>query len=190
LLDALEPLGEFLIDNIVFALEKAAKAASDARKAFANFLDFVGWESAAEGVREYDKAINEAIASAQKLAQAEADLEKAQRQARLVQLEYQKEAETFRQIRDNTNLTIRERIEANEQLGQVLEAQVQQELELAQAALTVANLRIQQEGETKQALDAQYEALTAIADIEERINSQRSEQLTNRVSLQREAADL
>src|SRR5690606_398957 len=91
LLAALEPLGEFLIDNIVFALEKAAKAASDARNAFADFLDFVGWESAADGVREYDKAINEAIASAQKLAQAEADLEKAQRQSRLVQLEYQKE---------------------------------------------------------------------------------------------------
>lgn len=189
LLKALEPLGEFLIDGIVAGLELAVEWASKARNAFADFLDFVGWESAAEGVREWDKAINDAIEGAQKLAQAEADLDKAQRQARLTQLEYQKEAETLRQIRDNENLSIRERIKANEELGAVLEAQVDTELRLAQAALEVANLRIEQEGRTKEALDAQYEALTEIADIEERINSQRSEQLTNRVALQKEAAD-
>lgn len=189
-LKALEPLGEFLIDGIVAAMEAAVEAASKARNALADFLDFVGFEGAAESVREFDRAINEAIEGAERLAEAEANLEKAQRQARLVQLEYQKEAESLRQIRDNDNLTIRERIKANEELGAVLEAQVQQELRLAQAALEVANLRIQQEGETKEALDAQYEALTEIADIEERINSQRSEQLTNRVALQKEAADL
>lgn len=190
LLKALEPLGEFLIDGIVWAMDKAVEAASKARQAFADLLDFVGFESAAESVREFDRAINNAIEGAERLAEAEANLEKAQRQARLTQLQYQKEAETLRQIRDNDNLTIRERIKANEELSAVLEAQVQEELRLAQVALEVANLRIQQEGETKEALDAQYEALTEIADIEERINSQRSEQLSNRVALQREATDL
>lgn len=189
LLKALEPLGEFLIDGIVWAMDKAVEAASKARQAFADLLDFVGFESAAESVREFDRAINDAIEGAERLAEAEANLEKAQRQARLTQLEYQKEAETLRQIRDNENLTIKERIQANEELSAVLEAQQQEELRLAQIALDVANLRIEQEGRTKEALDAQYEALTEIADIEERINSQRSEQLTNRVSLQREAAD-
>ncbi|RIV50897.1 hypothetical protein D2V93_08480 [Flagellimonas taeanensis] len=188
-LKALEPLGEFLIDGIVWAMEQAVEAASKARNALADFLDFVGWESAAEDVREFDRAINAAIEGAERLAQAEADLEKAQRQARLTQLEYQKEAEKLRQIRDNENLTIRERIKANEELGAVLEAQQQEELRLAQIALEVANLRIEQEGRTKEALDAQYEALTQIADIEERIEGQRSEQLTNRVTLQKEAAD-
>ncbi len=190
LLKALEPLGEFLIDGIVAGLELAVEWASKARNAFADLLDFVGFDNAAQSVREFDKAINDAIEGAERLAEAEANLEKAQRQARLTQLEYQKEAETLRQIRDNSNLSIRERIKANEELSAVLEAQVQEELKLAQVALEVANLRIEQEGKTKDALDAQYEALTQIADIEERINSQRSEQLTNRVSLQKEAADL
>src|SRR5690606_17440268 len=190
LLKALEPLGEFLIDGIVVGFEKAAAAATKFRNIGADLLDKLGFKSAAQSIRDFDAAINEAVAGAERLAQAEANLEKAQRQARLTQLQYQKDAESLRQVRDNQNLSIRERIKANEELSAVLEAQVQEELRLAQAALEVANLRIQQEGQTKEALDAQYAALTEIADIEERINSQRSEQLTNRVSLQKEAADL
>ena len=190
LLKALEPLGEFLIDGIVWAMEQAVEAASKARNALADFLDFVGWESAAEDVREFDRAINEAIEGAERLAEAEANLEKAQRQARITQKQYEIQAENLRQIRDNENLTIRERIKANEDLGEVLKQQLEAERALAMQALVVAQLRLQQEGETKEALDAQAEALLNIYDINERINGLESEQLTNRVALQKEAADL
>ena len=53
----------------------------------------------------------------------------------------------------------------------------------------VANLRIDAEGKTTDLLDARAEALAEISDIQERITGQESEQLTNRVSLQKEAND-
>src|SRR5690606_29108269 len=112
LLKALEPLGEFLIDGIVWAIDKAVEAASKARQAFADLLDFVGFESAAESVREFDRAINNAIEGAERLAEAEAKLERSQRRAQLTQLEYQKTAEEFRQARDDENKSINERIRA------------------------------------------------------------------------------
>lgn len=188
-LSLLEPLGEFLIDGIVMGFEAAADAAETALNLIADGLEFLGFESAAEGMKEFNNEIKEGARLGRELAQAEIDLEKAQRKARLTTLEYQKTAEQFRQIRDDENLSIKERIQANEDLGNVLKEQLKEELAIAETALKVANLRIEAEGKTKENLDAQYEALTEIADIQERITGQESEQLTNRVALQKEAAD-
>ena len=48
----------------------------------------------------------------------------------LTQLEYQKEAELQRQIRDDTSRTMAERIAANEKLGEILSEQGQEEREM------------------------------------------------------------
>lgn len=188
-LKALEPLGEFLIDGIVMGLELAGKAAEKWLGVVGDALDFLGFDSAADGVRNFTNEIKEGVKEAQELAKAENELEASQRKSRLTQLEYQKTAEKFRQIRDDENKTIAERIAANEELGKVLQQQLKDELAIAEQALKVAELRIKAEGATKANLDAQAEALTEIADIQERITGQESEQLTNRVSLQKEAAD-
>lgn len=189
LLAALEPLGEFLIDGIVIGFELAGQAADTAMNIISSGLSLLGFDDASKNVSEWYGEIQEGVKAAQDLTDAELKLETAQRKSQLIQLEYQKDAEKLRQIRDNENLSIKERIQANEELGVVLENQLTEELKIAELALEVANLRITAEGRTKEALDEQAEALIAIADIQERITGQESEQLTNRVSLQREAAD-
>lgn len=186
-LKALEPLGEFIIDGIVKGFDLATEAIQSTVKTIGAALKSLGFDSASESVFKFSQSMDDAINSSRELALAEKNLEDAQRKSRLTQLQYQKEAENFRQIRDDESLTIQQRIKANEQLGVVLNKQLQEEKRLAQVALQVAELRLLQEGETKEALDAQYAALTQIADIEERINGQRSEQLTNINSLRREA---
>ena len=186
-MEFLEPLGEFLIDGIVFAMELAEQAVYALIDGFGALLKFIGFEEWGNEVLGFSDALKQGAQDAKDLADAEAELEKMQRKARLTQLEYQKAAETLRQKRDDEKLSIKERIQANEELGAVLEQQLQDELAIAQKALEVANLRMKAEGESKATLDAQAEALEEIADIEERINSQRSEQLTNRTSLLREA---
>jgi len=189
LLSFLEPLGEFLIDGIVKGFELAGQAAETALDIISGGLALLGFDDASKGVADFKNEMKTASIEAGKLADAEARLEKEQRKSQLTQLEYQKNAEKLRQIRDNENLTIKERIKANEDLGLVLKQQLNDELKIAQLALEVANQRIKAEGQTKEALDRQAEALTTIADIQERITGQESEQLTNRVSLQKEAAE-
>lgn len=187
-LQVLEPLGEFLIDGLVMGFEAVLAVAEKVRLALADFADFLGFEDAADGIRELNDEINAAAAAGRQLAEAEIALEKAQRQARITQLQFQKDAEKLRQIRDDESKSIAERVKANEDLGKVLEQQLNEELAIAQQALIVANLRIEAEGRTKEALDAQAEALTNIVDIEERITGQLSEQLANLNSLRRDAA--
>lgn len=185
---AIEPLGRFLIDGIVMGFELAGKAAEEAAGLIADGLSFLGFDEAAKGVKDFTNEIKNGVKEAQDLTRAEQSLEASQRKSRLTQLEYQKTAEKFRQIRDDENRSISERIKANEDLGNVLKRQLKDELAIAQQALNVANLRIKAEGATKETLDAQADALTEIADIQERVTGQESEQLANRVSLQKEAA--
>jgi hypothetical protein len=188
-LKALEPLGEFLIDGIVMGLELVAETAQKAGQLVADALAFFGFDEASKAVEGFNNEIQNGIKSAKDLAQAEAELEKTQRRARLTQLQFQKDAEKLRQLRDDETLSTQERIKANEDLGKVLQQQLKEELAIANIALKVANLRIQNQGKTKEALDAQLDALTQIADIEERITGQQSEQLVNRNSLIKEAND-
>ena len=188
LLKALEPVGEFLIDGIVFAFELAAQAADDAIGVISDGLKFLGFDEAAASVKNFKDEIDDFVEGAGKLADMEAELVKAQRIATKVMLDFQKEAEILRQIRDDESKSFQKRIQANKDLGDVLNKQLKEEKAIAELGLEVANERIVQEGETVDALDARAEALTNISDIEERITGQRSEQLVNENSLRRDQA--
>lgn len=189
LLDKLEPIASFLVDVLIFAFEKLAEQIEWTINKIADAMEFLGMESAAKWVRDTTTEIKAMTKAAEDLAKAEAELKKQQREANKIQKEYQKQAEKLRQVRDDETKTIQERIKANDELGKVLKDQLQAEMRIAQKALEVANLRLKVEGRTSDNLDAQAEALEKIADIQERITGQESEQLTNRVSLQKEAAD-
>jgi hypothetical protein len=189
LLKFLEPLGNFLIDVLVESFELVEKGIFKAMEGIAAGLELLGFEGAAASLKSFTNEIQLNAAASRELVKAEIELEKAQRLARKTQLDFQKQAEKLRQIRDDDTKSIPERIKANEELGDVLKEQLKQELLIAEQAVEVARLRVLAEGETKGVLDAQAEALTQVADIQERITGQESEQLVNRVSLQREARD-
>jgi hypothetical protein len=105
-------------------------------------------------------------------------------------LQYQREAELQRQIRDDVSLTIEERQAANKALGEILDEQSQEELKLADNRLELALL---EQSTNKDSIDAEIEVINArkeIADINERITGQRSEQLTNENALKKEGIDI
>jgi len=189
LLKFLQPLGDFLVNGLVVYFEAVEKGMYKTLNAIEKGLRFVGLEKAADNMAGFTQGIKDSVQASKELADAELELTKAQRIARKVQLDYQKDAEKLRQIRDNERLSMGERMKANEELGKLLAKQSQEELALAQKALNLANLRIKLEGETADALDKRAEAETEIADIQERITGQTSEQLQNRLSLEKEAAD-
>ena len=104
-------------------------------------------------------------------------------------LEYQREAELQRQVRDDISLTIQERIEANNTLAQILDDQFIKEEELAQKRIALAQLELDQNKDNVDLQVALIDAETALQELRERITSQRSEQLTNLNALQQEYND-
>lgn len=189
LLKFLQPLGDFLIDGLVKGFELVEKGLFAALGAIQKGLSYLGFDEAAKSVGEFNKKIEESAEAGKTLVKAELDLAKAQRISKKIQLEYQREAEKLRQIRDDETKSIPERLKANAELGALLKKQGAEEVAIAQKALDLILLRMKLEGETTDLLNQRAEAETEIADIQERITGQMSEQLTNRVSLQKEAAE-
>ncbi len=190
LLKVLRPLAEFLVNSLGKALEFVGKAVDKTLGGISKALKWLGFDKAAESVQNFKEKIEETTEASIELADAQAKLQKMQREARLIQLQYQKDAEKLRQIRDDESRSIDERIAANIRLGKVLKEQMSAELAIANQALAVVNMRIAQEGESTELLDARAEALTNIADIQERITGQESEQLTNTNALLKEKNDM
>jgi hypothetical protein len=188
-LKTLKPLGDFLIDVIGAAFEKVGELAQGALDLVAKGLKYIGFDGAAKSVSNFSNSIKTATDNAKKLADAEAKYKDASRESQKVQLDYQRQAERLRQLRDDESRSIADRIKSNSQLGQILKNQLNDELAIANQALNIAKLRKEADGESSENKDELAEAETRIADIRERISGQESEQLQNLNSLRKEAAN-
>ena len=99
-------------------------------------------------------------------------------------------AEKQRQIRDNETKTFAERIEANEELGRVLEKQEKNMKALADARIAAAQFEADQNKGNVELQAALQEAINEKAAIEAQIAGFKSEQLTNQVALEKELAEV
>ena len=126
---------------------------------------------------------------AQEIVNLRNEVKLAEAEQRLLQLTYQKEAEIQRQIRDDISLTFEERIAANTKLGEILDAQFEEEQALAEKKLELAELELSKNRENIDLQVAVINAKTELADLDERITGQRSEQLVNLTALQKEYND-
>ena len=136
--------------------------------------------------KEIKNAANESSEYAKNLVRLRNEVKLAEANQRRLQLTYQKDAEVQRQIRDNVNLTFEERIEANNKLGKILEEQFEKEKALAEKKIALAEMELSLD---KDNIDLQVQLINAqtdLADLEERITGQKSEQLVNLTALQNE----
>ena len=83
-------------------------------------------------------------------------------------------------------LTFEERIAANNELGRILEEQTAKELEIANEKVRIAKMKRDVDVTNVANETAYQQALLEQIDINERIAGQKSEQMTNEASLQKE----
>ena len=149
------------------------------------FMGAIGWIGKLIGVT--DGAASSSDNFAESLVQQRKQVKLLEAELAGLQLQYQKEAELMRQIRDDESLSIEERIKANYELGKVLEEQLRHERSIAETSLSLAEMELSVNKENIDLQVAVIDAKTKLAEIDERITGQRSEQLTNLNSLNRES---
>lgn len=147
-------------------------------------------DSFKEGVKSFVETTKEAYNQADAITNLRNELIKLEAQQKLVQMTYQKEAEDQRQIRDDVRKTLAERIEANDKLGKILEEQSEAERVIFQKRLDLANAELSINKTSIEAQAAVAAAKGELADLDERINGQKSEQLTNQAALEKELFDI
>ena len=102
---------------------------------------------------------------------------------------YLNEQELQRQIRDDISKTFEERIQANDKLAESLNKQFEDEKAILDEKLRLAKLESQA---NKDNIDLQANVIeqeAELADLQERINGFRSEQIVNRVALEKESKE-
>jgi hypothetical protein len=156
-------------------------------------LDVEQQENFINGVKKIVKEIatttKEATAYGKAITKMRNEVKLAEAQQRLLQMQYQKDAELQRQLRDDISLTIDERIDANTKLGEILDEQFAKEKKLADKKLELAEKELSVNKDNVDLQVAVTNAKTELADLEERITGQRSEQLVNLTGLEKEKQD-
>lgn len=142
--------------------------------------------TATEAVSNYVKTT---VAGAKEIVDANKSVAFTQAELERLQLQSQINAERQRQIRDDDTKSIEARIEANEKLGQIQAEQIKREEDLAKELLNAALLN-EKKLPNDEAAVAVLEARNKLLEIQERIEGQASEQLSNKIALQRELNDL
>lgn len=190
LINMLKPVVDFIANGVIVVFDTLGKVAEKTMSLVSKGLKYLGFDKAANAVDGFTQKIKESAKAGQELAQMEAELQRVQRKSEKIQLDYQKRAEKLRQQRDDESKSVAERIKLNDELGAVLKEQLNEELKIANLSLSIAEKRVKLEGESTSNLDALAEAQTRVADIQERITGQESEQLANLNSLRKEAIAL
>ena len=194
-LDALGFLGEAVVKVFSGDFAGAAESAKNAGKELFDVVTGVNntFDKVAEVIPNVVNSITDYAKSTVDAARATVDLNKQAEIAAVINQglieKYDRQAEQQRQIRDDESKTIEERIAANNKLGEVLEEQ--QKLMLENVDITIKAAQAEYDKNQNQEnyialLEAQNEREAVLAQIE----GFRSEQLINRISLEREAADL
>ena len=146
-------------------------------------------ESFKDFINNAKEAAKESVKFAKDLVNLRNEVKLAEANQRQLQLTYQRDAELQRQLRDDISLTFDERIAANEELGRILDEQFAEEQALAQKKVELAELELSRNKDNIDLQVALINAKTELADLDERITGQRSEQLTNLNALEKEQAD-
>lgn len=158
-----------------------------------NFSEAVGEVSTLanktiEGVKEI--SLSASFEQAKSITQNKKNFELLALQQQRLQLQYQRDAEKLRQIRDNDQLSIEKRIEANDKLAKTLKKQgdaeagvINQRIKAVEAQLAVKKGDVELTNEL-------YQLNTDLIDLNERLAGQESEQLTNKNGLLKEQIDL
>lgn len=194
-IDTLGFLGTALKELFSGNFAAAAEAAKNAGKevvdvltgvdgAFDKTVEAVG--NAVDAVVDYTKKTYAAAEAGVELKNAAA---LAASEAELAAAKFKRQAEEQRQIRDNESKSLDERIEANRRLGEVLDQQLKKEESAAQLAVAAAQYELRKNKSIENQI-ALNQALAALEAKREEITGQRSEQLVNEISLQKEKLEL
>ena len=176
-----------VVDEVVVAGEQVATNFAEAVTEVGNIVT-IATEVATEGIKNI--SIESALATGTALADAKKNEELLEIERASQQLQSQLFAENQRQIRDDTRKTLEERINANNELGRILEEQTAKEKEVVDEKVRIAQLELSTNETSVELKKKLAEAELGQLELQERIAGQKSEQLTNEASLEKELLDV
>ena len=174
--------------------ERIKNAGSDIADNFVEAVGEVG--SLAEGVAvgvsdSIDKIdVKSALSQAKRVVQNKKNYGLLESQSQRLIEQYDLEAETQRQIRDDDRKSVEERIKANDELLNVLNKQASEEKKAIDSRINALNEQVRLEGESNELTKELFDLNTELIAIDAKVAGFKSEQLVNEAALQKENIEL
>ena len=174
------------------------EASETAKTALGNLKDTVTGNAVEtaqmdNAITKVTEKIKNFVTETGKAAKANVELDKsaelAESRNRILLEQFDAQAESLRQVRDDESLTFEQRIKANEDLGALLEKQKEVMLANADIAVDAAQKELDKNKENVDLQIALNEAIAEREGIIAQVTGFESEQLTNTISLKREQKD-
>ena len=146
-------------------------------------------ESFGDFIKNVKNSATESKKFGQQLIDLRNEVKLSEAEQRGLQATYERDAELQRQIRDDISLTIDERIAANDELARILDEQFAQEEALAQKKVELAELELSRNKDNIDLQVALQNARNELLELDNRITSQKSENLVNEKALEKEKQD-
>ena len=186
------------IEEVGLKLEETgSKIKKSGKQIGSNFLEAVGEvgtlaEGVANGVSgAIDKIdLKTAFSQAKRVVQNKKNYGLLESQSQRLIEQYDLEAETQRQIRDDDRKSVEERIEANNKLLNVLNKQSSEEKKAIDIRISALNEQVKLEGESNELKKELYDLNTELIAIDAKVAGFKSEQLVNEAALQKENIEL
>jgi len=186
------------IEEVGLKLEETGnKIKKSGKQIGSNFLEAVGEvgtlaEGVANGVSSaIDKIdLKTAFSQAKRVVQNKKNYGLLESQSQRLVEQYDLEAETQRQIRDDERKSVSERIKANDELLNVLNKQSKEEKKAIDIRISALNEQVKLEGESNELKKELYELNTELIAIDAKVAGFKSEQLVNEATLQKENIEL
>ena len=186
------------IEEVGLKLEEtSSKIKKSGKQIGSNFLEAVGEvgtlaEGVANGVSgAIDKIdLKTAFSQAKRVVQNKKNYGLLESQSQRLIEQYDLEAETQRQIRDDDRKSVEERIEANKKLLNVLNKQSSEEKKAIDIRISALNEQVKLEGESNELKKELYDLNTELIAIDAKVAGFKSEQLVNEAALQKENIEL
>lgn len=217
-LENLKALGKAIKDNIIERFNSALEVIGYLSEAIVKVFegDFKGaFDSVKEAGKEYvdvltgvDDTVDKVVETTKEVIEATTEyttsiIDQAKEITKLNNLnkiaraenagiieDYDRQAEIQRQLRDDTRLTVEERIVANEELARILKEQQELMETNAQIAVDAAKAELALDENNVDLKVALIEAENELAAVKARVTGLTSEQLTNQAALEKELLDL
>jgi len=217
-LENLKALGKAIKDNIIERFNSALEVIGYLSEAIVKVFegDFKGaFDSVKEAGKEYvdvltgvDDTVDKVVETTKEVIEATTEYTKSiiDQAAEITELnnlnkiaraenagiieDYDRQAEIQRQLRDDTRLTVQERIVANEELARILKEQQELMETNAQIAVAAAEAELALDEDNIDLKVAKIEAENELAAVKARVTGLTSEQLTNQAALEKELIDL
>jgi len=187
---SIEETKDAILQVGIDSLDAALKVKENFKEAVGEFstaINTIATEGV-EGVRNI--SVSSAIEQAKAITNARKNYELLSLTQDRLMLQYQNEAEILRQIRDDESISIKERIDANNKITEILNKQFEAESKSIKSR--IAGLQQEQNllGKTIERTNEIYQLQTDLIDVEERLQGQRSEQKVNNIALLKEEIEL